>query len=63
MARKLKNTKEECDAIKKWLKKDSNSQVTLAAALGLRSSTAIAQWLSRGRVSKWHIEQVKEICV
>jgi len=62
MANKLKYTKDECSLIKRWLKVDGNSQALLAARLGLKSSTAVAQWLARGRVSKWQIEKVKEIC-
>jgi hypothetical protein len=62
MATELKATKEECSAIKRWLKVDDNSPALLAVKLGLKSSTAVAQWLSRGRVSKWHLEKVREIC-
>jgi hypothetical protein len=62
MSRKLKMTKPECAAIKAWLEVEGNSQALLAAKIGLKSSTAIAQWLSRGRVSKWNIEKVREIC-
>lgn len=64
MGKKLKYTKDECSAIKRWLKIEGHSQAKLADSVKppLKSSTAIAQWLSRGRVSKWYIEQIKEIC-
>jgi hypothetical protein len=61
--KKLKKTKEECAAIKRWLKAvDNNTLALLATKCGLKSSTAVSQWLVRGRVSKYCIEQIKEIC-
>jgi len=37
-------------ALKRWLSKPGNTQAGLAAALGYRSSTTVAQWIKRGRI-------------
>lgn len=62
MANKLKHTKVECALIKKWLKVEGNTLALLATKVGLGSSTAVTQWLVRGRVSKWSIEKIREVC-
>jgi hypothetical protein len=48
-------------AIKKWLKKEGNSEAKLAYALGYTSSTAITMWFKRNNIPNYMKERVKEL--
>jgi hypothetical protein len=51
----------ELSALKRWLKKDGNSEADLASALGYKSSTTINMWIKRQRIPKHMRQRVMEI--
>lgn len=47
--------------IKKWLKKEGNTEAKLAYALGYTSSTAITMWFKRNSIPSYMKQRVKEL--
>jgi len=47
--------------LKRWLKKDGNSEARLAAILGYRGSEAVRQWIRRGRIPTYQEMRVTQI--
>lgn len=59
-----KRLKENQALVKKvvsWLKKKGNSEVKLASELGYSTSTAIYQWVKRGRIPQKQIANVERV--
>lgn len=51
----------ELSAIKKWLKKDGNTEAKLAYALGYQSSVAIKMWFKRKNVPVYMRQRTMEV--
>jgi len=51
----------ELKAIKKWLKKEGNTEALLAAKLGYTSSVAIKMWFKRENVPSYQREKLMEV--
>lgn len=47
--------------LKKWLKREGNSEARLAVALGYKDSAPIRQWLRRQRIPSYQEERVRTI--
>lgn len=45
----------------KWLKRPGNSQAKMAAILGYKTSTTIANWLTRGAIPEREKARVRDI--
>jgi hypothetical protein len=56
-----RETPKELSAVKRWLKKEGNSPAILAAALGLKTSSAIQQWFKAKNIPERHIAKVREL--
>lgn len=51
----------ELSAIRKWLKKEGNTEAKLAGVLGYQSSVAIKMWFRRGNVPVYMRARVMEV--
>ena len=51
----------ELRAIKKWLKKDGNTEALLAAKMGYTSSTAVTMWFKRNNVPEYQRPKLMEV--
>ncbi len=47
--------------LKKWLKKEGNSEARLAVLLGYRDAAPIKQWIRRKSIPSYQIERVRKI--
>jgi len=50
----------ELRAIKRWLKKDGNTEALLASRLGYKSSTVVAMWFKRKNVPEYMRARLEE---
>jgi hypothetical protein len=57
---KEKNMSKELRAIKKWLKKDGNTEALLASRLGYTSSVSIKMWFKRNNVPEYQRTKLME---